>query len=330
MKTMLSGIKPSGQMTLGNYIGALKNFVAYQDEYEMMVFIANLHCITVPQDPATLKKNLKDAVALYLACGLDPNKATIFLQSDVLEHAQMGWIVNCHTYLGELNRQTQYKDKVAKGETSLSAGLYTYPALMAADILIYDADYVPVGEDQKQHVELCRDLAERFNNRYGEVFKVPEPVIPKVGARILSLSDPTKKMSKSEDNDKGCITLLEDLKSVRKKIMSAVTDSVGIIQYDPVNQPGLANLLQIHSSLSHEPIESIVARFEGKGYGELKKEVADVVCAELEKIQAAYTEIINSGTMEAILAEGAQKASRIARKKLNKVQRKVGIEIFRK
>lgn len=330
MKTMLSGIKPSGQITLGNYIGALKNFVSYQDEYEMYVFIANLHCITVPQEPAQLKKNLKDAVALYLACGLDPERATIFLQSDVLEHAQLGWIMSCHTYLGELNRQTQYKDKVAKGEVNLSAGLYTYPSLMAADILLYDADYVPVGEDQKQHVELARDLADRFNNRYGETFKVPEPVIPKVGARIMSLSDPTKKMSKSENNDKGCIILLEDLAITRKKIMSAVTDSIGIIQYDPENQPGLANLLTIHSALSGESIDSIVARFEGKGYGELKKEVADVVCTEIEKIQKAYTEIVNSDMMEKVLNEGAAKASRLARKKLNKVQRKVGIEIFRK
>ena len=196
MKRMLSGIKPSGQLTLGNYIGALRNFVKYQDDYELFVFVANLHCITVPQDPAQLKKNLKDCIAIYLACGLDPEKCTLFLQSDVLEHAQLGWIIDCNTYLGELNRQTQFKDKKAKGETNLTAGLYTYPCLMAADILMYDADYVPVGADQKQHVELARDVAERFNNRLGDTFVVPEPVVAEVGAKIMSLSDPTKKMSK--------------------------------------------------------------------------------------------------------------------------------------
>lgn len=328
-KVMLSGIKPSGQLTLGNYIGALRNFVKYQDEYEMLVFIANLHCITVYQDPKELKKNLKDAVALYLACGLDPQRATIFLQSDVKEHAQLGFIMNCNSYQGELNRMTQYKDKVAKGETNLTVGLYTYPCLMAADILIYDADYVPVGEDQKQHVELTRDIANRFNNRYGETFRIPEPLVPKVGARIMSLSDPSKKMSKSDKGDKGCIYLLEDLKSARKKIMSAVTDNEACVRFDPENQPGIANLLTIMSSLSGEAIETIVERFAGKGYGEFKSAVADVVCAELERIQARYNEIINSTLIEETLAEGAVKAQRLARRKLEKVQRKIGLE-FRK
>ncbi len=327
MKRMLSGIKPTGQLTLGNYIGALKNFVAYQDEYEMIAFIANLHTITVYQDPQQLKKNLKDAVALYLACGLDPNKATIFLQTDVLEHAQLGFIMSCMTYMGELNRMTQFKDKQAKGETNLTAGLYTYPTLMSADILMYDADYVPVGEDQKQHVELCRDTAIRFNNKYGETFKVPEPLVPKVGARIMSLSDPTKKMSKSDHGDKGCIYLLDDLNAARKKIMSAVTDSFGKVQFDPVNQPGISNLLQIHSSLSSVPIAELVKQFENCGYGEFKKAVADVVCAELERIQNAYKEVLESGQIEAVLEDGAMKARRIASRKLNKVQRKMGIEI---
>ena len=327
MKRMLSGIKPTGQLTLGNYIGALKNFVAYQDEYEMIAFIANLHCITVYQDPQELKKNLRDAVALYLACGLDPEKATIFLQTDVLEHAQLGFIMSCNTYMGELNRMTQFKDKQAKGETNLTAGLYTYPTLMSADILMYDADYVPVGEDQKQHVELCRDTAIRFNHKYGDTFKVPEPLVPKVGARIMSLSDPTKKMSKSDHGDKGCIYLLDDLKAARKKIMSAVTDSLAKVQFDPVNQPGISNLLQIHSSLSGIAIDDLVAQFEDKGYGEFKAAVADVVCAELEKIQAAYQEVLASGQIEAVLEQGAMKAKRIASRKLSKVQRKIGIEI---
>ncbi len=330
MKRMLSGIKPSGQLTLGNYIGALRQFVTYQDDYELYVFVANLHCITVPQDPKDLKKNLKDCIAIYLACGLDPEKTTLFLQSDVMEHAQLGWIINCHTYLGELNRMTQFKDKQAKGETNLSGGIYTYPCLMAADILMYDADYVPVGVDQKQHVELARDIAERFNNRYGDMFVVPEPVVPKVGAKIMSLSNPTKKMSKSENDDKGCIILLEDLNITRKKIMSAVTDSIGKVQYDPENQPGIANLLTIMTSLTGEPIDSIVARYEGKGYGDFKKEVADVVCNEISKLQDKYNEIIASGKIETILEEGAAKARRVASKKLAKVQRKVGLEIFRK
>ena len=225
MKRMLSGIKPTGQLHLGNYIGALRHFVEYQDEYEMFAFIANLHCITVPQDPKELQQNLRDCVALYLACGLDPDRANIFLQTDVRAHAQLGYIMCCHTYMGELNRMTQFKDKMAHGEKNLSGGLYTYPSLMAADILLYDPDYVPVGEDQKQHVELTRDLAIRMNNRYGELFHVPEPLVAKVGARIMSLSDPSKKMSKSDETNKGCIYLLDDLKAARKKVMSAVTDN---------------------------------------------------------------------------------------------------------
>lgn len=326
MKTMLSGIKPSGPLTLGNYIGALKPFVSYQDDYHVFAFIANLHCITVYQDPAELTTNLRDCVALYLACGLDPKKTTIFLQSDVLEHAQLGWILNCNTNLGELNRMTQYKDKVAKNEVGISAGLYTYPTLMAADILMYDADFVPVGEDQKQHVELARDIALRFNHRYGETFKVPEPLIPTVGKRIMSLSDPTKKMSKS-DHDKGCIMLLDDLKVARKKIMAAVTDSLGVIAYDPVNQAGLANLMSIHSVLSGESIDSLVARFEGKGYGDFKKEVANVVCAELEKIQAAYHNIIQQNVLGEVLQDGANQARTIAQAKLKVTQKVVGLEI---
>ena len=329
MKRMLSGIKPTGQLHLGNYIGALRHFVESQNEYEMFAFIANLHCITVPQDPKELQKNLKDCVALYLACGLDPNKATIFLQTDVKEHAQLGFIMCCHTYMGELNRMTQFKDKQAKGEKNLSGGLYTYPALMAADILLYSPDYVPVGEDQKQHVELTRDVAERMNNRYGQLFTVPEPLVAKVGARIMSLSDPTKKMSKSDETNKGCIYLLDDLKVARKKVMSAVTDSLGKVHYNPENQPGISNLMQILSSLSNErSFEDIEKEFEGKGYGDFKKAVADAVCAKLEEIQTRYNEIINSDLIETTLANGAKKASAIASEKLVKVQKAIGMEIL--
>ena len=324
---MLSGIKPTGQLTLGNYIGALRNFVKYQDDYEMIVFIANLHCITEYQEPEQLKKNLTDAVALYLACGLDPEKATIFLQTDVHEHAELGYIMACNTYLGELNRMTQFKDKTAKGEKNLTAGLYTYPCLMAADILLYNADYVPVGEDQKQHVELTRDLAIRFNNKYSKTFTVPEPLVAKVGARIMSLQDPSKKMSKSDETNKGCIYLLDDLKVARKKIMSAVTDSVGVIQLDKENQPGLYNLIEIASSLTNRSMEDIVLEFHDQGYGKLKGYVADVVCAELEKIQTRYNETLASHTLEKVLEEGAKKAEKIAHETLANVKKQVGLEI---
>ena len=328
MKKMLSGIKPSGRLTLGNYIGAIRKFVEYQDEYELYVFIANLHAITVAQDKAELKKNTKDLIALYLACGLDPKKVTIFLQSDVHEHAELGWILTCNSYMGELQRMTQYKDKTAKGETGITAGLFTYPSLMAADILLYDAEYVPVGIDQKQHVELTRNLAERFNNRYGETFVIPEPVVAKVGAKIYSLQNPTKKMSKSEENPKGTIDLLDEPSLARKKVMSAVTDSLGIIQYDPENQPGISNLLTILSSLNGESIESIVNRYEGKGYGEFKKEVGQQVFDFLADLQKRYNEIIASGMAEQVIKEGNEKASFIARKKLSKVKRKIGFEVF--
>ena len=328
MKRMLSGIKPSGELTLGNYIGALRNFVKYQDDYEMYVFIANLHCITVLQDPEELKTNLRDAAALYLACGLDPEKATIFLQTDVKSQAQLGFIVNCHTYLGELNRMTQFKDKQAKGETNLSGGIYTYPTLMAADILAYDADYVPVGDDQKQHVELTRDVAIRMNNRYGELFKLPEPLVAEVGSRIMSLSDPTKKMSKSDESNKGCIYLLDDPNVARKKVMSAVTDSLGQVKYDPINQPGVSNLLVIEAALSNRNIKEVEEQFKDANYGTLKKAVAETVVNTLEPIQKRYHEILDSGMLERVLEQGAIKARAIADKQLDKVQKAIGLEIF--
>jgi tryptophanyl-tRNA synthetase len=328
-KRMLSGIKPTGELTLGNYIGALRNFVNYQNDYDMIVFVANLHCVTIYQKPEELRKALKDAITLYLACGLDPDKATIFLQSDVMEHAQLGFIMTCNSYMGELKRMTQFKEKSANlKEEGISAGLFVYPPLMAADILMYDADYVPVGEDQKQHVELTRDIAARFNNRYGDTFVLPEPLIAKVGARIMSLSDPSKKMSKSEESNKGCIYLLDDPAVARKKIMSAVTDNIGVVNYDKVNQPGIANLLEIMASLTDTPVEQLVAQYSTQGYGTFKKAVADVVCQTLENIQRKYHEIENSGQVQEVLKQGAAKARIMASKKLDEVQRKIGIEIF--
>ena len=330
MERMLSAIKPTGQLTLGNYIGALKNFVKYQDDYELYVFVANLHCITVFQEPSELKKNLKDAIALYLAAGLNPDKCTIFLQTDVKEHAELGYIMACNTYMGELNRMTQFKEKMQKKETALTAGLYTYPCLMAADILLYDADYVPVGEDQKQHVELTRDIAIRFNNRYGETFTLPQALVAKVGKRIMSLNDPTKKMSKSEGNDKGCIYLLDDLNVARKKIMSAVTDSYNELKIDHEKQPGLYNLFEIYSSLSGIDPKELLLKHKGQGYGEFKKAVADCVVDELAKLQAHYRQIVDSNIVEEVLQNGAQKAQAVARKKLNKVERKIGINIHKR
>ncbi len=329
MKRMLSGIKPTGRLTLGNYIGAIRQFIQYQDEYELFIFIANMHAITIPCDPKELRQNSKDLIALYLALGLDPEKTTLFLQSDLPQHAELGWILTCHSYMGELQRMTQYKDKTAKGESGITAGLFTYPALMAADILMYDADYVPVGIDQKQHVELARNLAERMNHRYGDTFVVPQPLVQKVGAKIMSLQNPTKKMSKSEDNPKATIDLLDEPSVARKKIMSAVTDSLGVIRYDVENQPGIANLLTILSALHEEPIEDIVSRYEGKGYGELKKEVGQVVFDFLTDLQIKYREVIASGIIDEILKAGNEKAGRIAYKKVAKIKRKLGLSIVK-
>ena len=329
MQTMLSGIKPTGRLTLGNYIGAIRQFVEYQDEYEMYIFIANLHAITVAQDPKELKQNTKDLIALYLACGLDPEKVTLFLQSDVHQHAELGWILTCHSYMGELQRMTQYKDKTAKGETGITAGLFTYPCLMAADILMYDADFVPVGVDQKQHVELTRDIAERFNNRYGETFRIPQPPDPRVGAKIYSLQNPTKKMSKSEDNPKATIDLLDDPAAARKKIMSAVTDSLGTIQYDPENQPGVSNLLMIHSSLSNEPLDALVARFQGKGYGDLRRrpDRSSLTSSAICSPAIARSSPAERSMRSCVKATRKHRAS--LRRKLRKVKKKLGFQILK-
>ena len=328
MKRMLSGIKPTGRVTLGNYIGAIKPFVSYQDEYEMIVFVANLHSMTIYQEPKNLRKNTKDLISLYLAAGLDPKKVTLFLQSDVLEHAQLGWYLGCMVSMGELSRMTQYKDKASKlkKDESIGAGIFNYPSLMNADILLYDPDYVPVGEDQKQHCELARDIAERFNNRYSETFKLPE-LVPKVGGRIMDLQNPTKKMSKSDETGKGCIYILDDINVSKKKIMSAVTDSDNAIYYDVKNKPGISNLLTIYSILSGESIDALVERYQGVGYGQFKKDLAEVVGNELQKIHDKYNEINQGNYIDTILNEGADKARYMARKKLAKVERKIGITI---
>ncbi len=325
-KRMLSGIKPTGQLTLGNYIGAIKQFIKYQDDYELFVFIADLHALTLPIDPKELRENTKNLISIYLACGLDPNKVVLFKQSDVHEHAELGYIMTCNSNMGELSRMTQYKDKSSKisDKESIPTGIFIYPALMAADILLYDPDYVPVGIDQKQHVELTRDLAQKFNSHYSETFKMPEPLVNKQGAKIASLSAPEKKMSKSE-SDKGTIYLLEDLNISRKKIMSAVTDMGHEVKYDPENKPGISNLLTIESCLSGKSIEELENKYQGYGYGDFKKEVADVVINELKQLQDKVKEIKESGIIDQILDEGAKKASFIARRKLDKVYYKIGL-----
>lgn len=331
MKRMLSGIKPTGRVTLGNYIGAIKPFVSFQDDYEMIIFVANLHSMTIYQEPKDLRQNTKDLIALYLAAGLDPEKVTLFLQSDVKEHAQLGWYLNCMVSMGELSRMTQYKMQVEKAkarkDASIGAGIFNYPSLMNADILMYDPDYVPVGDDQKQHVELARMVAERFNHRYSETFKIPEPLTPRVGGRIMSLQDPTSKMSKSDPIGKGCIYMLDPINISKKKIMAAVTDSDSHVRYDKENKPGISNLMEIYSILDHKSYEEIEAMYEGKGYGEFKKDLAEIVGAELQRVQDAYNKIMASGEIEKVLDEGAKKAGRIAYKKLAKVERKMGITI---
>ncbi len=329
MKTIVSGIQPSGKMTLGNYLGAIKNFVALQDsseEQNFLVFVADLHAITVPQDPKTLRSNIRSLVAVYLACGLDPKKVSLFIQSEVHEHAELGYLLQTITYIGELERMTQYKDKMVKQVSGVSSALLTYPVLMAADILLYNADAVPVGEDQKQHLELTRDLAQRFNSRYSETFKLPEPLIPKNGAaKIMSLQEPTKKMSKSDPIDKACIFLLDEPNVIRKKIASAVTDSDGIIKYDPVNKPGVSNLLTILSAASNKDIKDLEQEYVGRGYGEFKKDVAEAVVNMLEPIQKRYNELLNSDEIDHILDDGREKASMLARKMVSKVKRKMGL-----
>lgn len=324
MKRILTGLQPTGVITLGNYIGAIKQMVELQEEYESYIFIADLHSITVPQERETLRKNIKSLLALYLACGIDKDKNIIFIQSENEYHTNISWLLECNTYFGELSRMTQFKDKSSKNK-NFSAGLFTYPVLMASDILAYDIDYVPVGIDQKQHVELTRDIAIRFNKKYGETFKIPEPLIKSSGTKIMDLVNPTKKMSKSSDNPKGVIRLLDDIDSVRKKIMSATTDSETSIRYDVVSKPGISNLINIYSVLTGKSIDKIEKEFENQNYGTFKKEVANVVCDEVKKIQDRYNEIINGEELEVILDAGIEKTRKQAMKKYELMKERIGL-----
>ncbi|MEH7465176.1 tryptophan--tRNA ligase [Priestia megaterium] len=324
MKTIFSGIQPSGTITLGNYIGAMKQFVELQHDYNCHFCIVDQHAITTPQDRLALRKNIRGLAALYVAVGIDTAKSTLFIQSEVPAHTEAGWMLQCVAYIGELERMTQFKDKSA-GKEAVSAGLLTYPPLMAADILLYNTDLVPVGEDQKQHLELTRDLAERFNKKYNDIFTIPEVRIPKVGARVMSLQDPTKKMSKSDPNQKAFITLLDDAKTIEKKIKSAVTDSEGIVRYDKENKPGISNLLSIYSILANKSIEDIEAIYEGKGYGDFKADTAKVVAEALAPIQKRYYELVDSSELDDILDQGADKANATANKMLRKMRNAMGI-----
>lgn len=324
MERVLSGIKPTGQLTLGNYIGALRNFSKYQKDNYPIIFIADLHALTLPIDPEVLRKNTRDVAAYYLAAGLDPEKSIIFLQSSVHEHSELATILGNYAYMGEMSRMTQFKEKSARlNEKKIGLGLFTYPVLMAADIILYDSKKVPVGEDQKQHVELARNLVERFNHTYGNILTLPEPVIPTIGARIMSLSDPTKKMSKSDP--KGDIFLSDDLNTIRKKIMSAVTDMETSVHYDKENKPGISNLMMIYACLKNISLDEVEQEFKGCNYGTFKRAVADCVIAELEPFKKRYEEIINSGLIEKTLLEGAKKAQAIARVTLKKVKNAVGL-----
>lgn len=323
MARVLSGIQPSGQLTLGNYIGALQNFVKLQHEHECYFMVVDLHAITVPQDPQDLLEQTKSVAALFIAAGIDPEKSAVYLQSHVPAHPELGWLLTTMTYMGELERMTQFKDKAA-GKESVGAGLFVYPTLMAADILIYNADMVPVGDDQKQHLELTRDLANRFNSRYGETFVVPEPYIPKIGARIMSLDDASKKMSKSNPNPGSYIALLDEPDVIRKKISRAVTDSGREVKFDPAAKPEISNLISIYAHCAGIGVEEVERRYEGQGYGPFKKDLAEHVVSVLEPLQARYREIRSSGEIGRVLAEGAARASEAAGKTLALVKERMG------
>lgn len=324
MKTIFSGIQPSGTLTLGNYLGALKQFTALQDDHDCYFCIVDEHAITVPQDPQTLRKNIRSLAALYLAVGIDPAKATLFIQSEVPAHAELSWMLQSISYMGELERMTQFKEKTT-GKNAVPTALFTYPSLMAADILLYDTDIVPVGNDQTQHLELTRTLADRFNEKFDEIFQIPDIHISKEGARIMSLKDPTKKMSKSDDNEKGFISMLDEPKKIEKKIKSAVTDSEGTVKYDKENKPGVANLLMIHSSCTGETVESLEEKYKSGGYGEFKQDVANVVVQTLQPIQEKYDELIESDKLEKILDTGSEKAAQTAGKMLHTAKKAMGL-----
>ena len=324
-KRMLSGIQPSGELTLGSYLGAIRNWSERSDQFECYYFMADLHTITVRQVPADLRRRTLSQLAAYIACGLDPEKNTLFIQSHVPQHAQLGWVLDCYTMFGELSRMTQFKAKSAQHAENINAGLFTYPCLMAADILLYQADLVPVGEDQKQHCELTRDIATRFNNVYGDVFTVPEPYIAKVGARIMSLSTPENKMSKSDTDPNGCVYLLDEANVMMKKFKRAVTDSEMDVRFDPVNKPGISNLMQIYSCATGRDYAAIEAEFAGQGYGSFKKAVGEATVEMCRPIREETQRLLkDKAYLESVYRSGAEKAGYIANKTLRKVYKKVG------
>ena len=323
-KRILTGLKPTGDLTLGNYIGALSQMIKMQDEYDSYLFVADLHALTIPQDPTELHERIKRFIAMYIACGINPKKNTIYLQSENEYIPAMSYLLECATYYGEASRMIQFKEK-SKQNANFTLGLLTYPVLMAVDILYCDTDYVPVGIDQKQHVELARDIAERFNKHYGETFKLPEPIVSKAGVKIKDLKDPTKKMSKSEENPQGVISMFDSPDDIRKKIMKATTDSDNEVKFDEENKPGISNLLNIASVLTKTPIEEIEKEFQGKGYGDFKRYVADVTATHIEKIQERYNELINSKEIDAILDEGKEKTIELAKSKFELIKQRMGV-----
>lgn len=324
-KRILSGIQPSGDLTLGSYLGAIRNWHALADEYDCYYMLADMHTITVRQTPADLRRRTLTQLAAYIACGLDPEKNVLFIQSHVPAHAQLGWVLDCYTMFGELSRMTQFKDKSAKNADNINAGLFTYPALMAADILLYQADLVPVGEDQKQHVEICRDIANRFNGIYGDVFKMPEPYIAKVGARVMSLTSPENKMSKSDRDPNGCVYMLEKPEDIMRKFKKAVTDSDACVHFDPKEKPGVSNLMQIYSVCTGKDYSTIEAEFAGHGYGDFKAAVGEAVVETLRPIREETERILaDKAYLEGIYRTGAERASYVANKTLRKVYKKVG------
>lgn len=324
MKITLTGLKPTGSLTLGNYIGSISQMVKMQDEYKNYLFVADMHAITVPTDKDNLHKNIRDFLALYIACGIDPNKNVIYMQSDIACIPAISWLLECNTYYGELSRMIQFKEK-SRQNANFSVGLLTYPVLMATDILVVDANYVPVGIDQKQHVELTRDIAIRFNKKFGDVFVIPEPLVTSVGTKIMDLVDPSKKMSKTEENPKGVIGLLDDPAVARKKIMGATTDSETKVKFDAINKPGISNLINIYASLTGNTIKEVEDKFQNANYGEFKHNVADVVCDFLEKVQKRYHEILNSGELDDILRRGAEEVNTLALEKFNKMKKCIGM-----
>ena len=326
MKRVFSGVQPTGNIHLGNYLGALKQFVELQDDHECIYCIVDMHAITVPQDPKELRDHILDVAALYLAVGVDPKKSIVFVQSDVPGHAELSWVLTCNSYTGELSRMTQFKDK-SKNKESAPTGIFSYPVLMAADILLYDTDIVPVGNDQKQHIELCRDIAIRINNKYKKTFVVPDGRFLKEGARIMALDDPTKKMSKSAENIHSRISLLDEPSKIKKSIMKATTDSDGVVRFDVENKPGISNLLNIYSVLSGMTIPELEAKYEGKGYGDFKKDLVEVVVEALAPIKERYEQIRHSDELIEILKDGAVRADAIAQKTMKRVKESLGLGI---